>query len=271
MKKTIILAITCVMLLGCHHSYQPDKDAVAAFDAYMRGDFTNALRQFEIGSTNRDAFSLYMLALAHEQGAGVPRDPVRAFELYRQSAELEYPYAWRALGVCYRDAVGTSRSPDEARVCFKKAIDGGVVTALSDLGAMYLTGDGVPRDEEKAVQLYTQAAHQGDPRSKHNLAEMHYFGRYFPQDHAVGCNLFTDAATNGFINSIVWIVALADAGCTNVPAVPPDSPWRKQIGDYRMQDVTTQLTAALTSGAPDEIEKARLVATRRSYWYGILK
>lgn len=271
MKKTIILIVACLAVTGCGQSRTPDEEAVVAFDAYMRGDFTNALRQFNAGAAERDPFSLYMLALSHERGSGIPRDATRAIALYKQSAELGYPYAWRALGVCHRDGVGTPRAPEQARECFTKAIDGGVVTALSDLGAMYLTGDGVERDEKKAVDLYTQAAQAGDPRAKHNLGEMHYFGRYFPEDQAAGCKWFADAANDGFINSIVWVVALADAGSTNIPVVSPENPIRKQIENSQMQDVSAQLTAALRSGNAEEIERARLIASRRSYWFGILR
>jgi len=270
--KIYPIIISLFLSVGCtHQSLQMDPRAIEGIKAHTRGDYTNALALFSAGAADNDPVSLYMLGLCNELGTGTARDTIHAFNLYNQSAECGYPYAWRALGVCYRDGVGTERNPQSALAYFNKAMSGGVSIALTDLGAMYMVGDGVQKDEQKAADLYLEGARKGDPLSKQNLGEMYYNGRHFTVNQAKACRLFSDAAKDGFIQSVVWTVALSDAGNTNITPVSAEHIWRKQIESAQLQKSANDLTTALKTGSTKDIESAGFALSRQCYYYGLQK
>ncbi len=269
----MVLAITsCLFFISCvHQSHKPEPIVVQGLKAYYRGDYATAFKLFSEGAADKDPLSICQLGLCFELGAGVPRDIPKAIKLYTQSAELGNPYAWRSLGVCNRDGIGMPPNPQTAITCFSNAINGGVTIALTDLGAMYMMGYGTPTNKAMAAHLYIEAANRGDPLGKQNLGEMYYFGNYFPQDQAEACRRIVSAADDGFIPSIIWVVALSDAGNTNVPPVSSDHIWRKQIQYYQLQDVAKDLTSVLAKGDLEEIDKACINVSRRCYYYCLQK
>ena len=116
-----------------------------------------------------DPTALYWLAVCHDNGTGVERDPVRAFELFQESAKLGYLPAVCDLGVCYENGQGTEKDLDRAIQCYRHAAEEGYAQGQCNLGAMYYFGVGVEKDYGQAARLFTQAAEQQHPRAQFQI------------------------------------------------------------------------------------------------------
>jgi adenylate cyclase len=103
----------------------------------------------------------YKLAKRMSAGAGVPRDPARAFALFLKDADAGYVNAQYNLGKAYRDGEGVAADPAEAARWFRLAAEQGHARAQRHIGARYAQGLGVPRNPIAALAWLTLAAGQG--------------------------------------------------------------------------------------------------------------
>ncbi len=95
------------------------------YDAYNRGDYDTALKEWRPLAEQGDVMAQYNLGLMHHKGQGVSRDYHEAVKWYRLAA------------------------------------DQGFALAQTNLGRMYVKGHGVPKDYVQAYMWYTLAADQG--------------------------------------------------------------------------------------------------------------
>ena len=102
------------------------QDFNAGLEAYQRGDYAAALREF------------------------------------RALAEQGHATAQTNLGIMYHDGLGVPQDYAEALSWYKKAAALGNVFAYYNLGLMYSKGDGVAQDVVLAHMWWTLAASQGD-------------------------------------------------------------------------------------------------------------
>ncbi len=108
----------------------------AGVDAYKRGAYATALREWHPLAMQGNAKAQYSLGVMYERGHGVPQEYARAVKWYRKAAEQ------------------------------------GVARAQDNLGFMYRKGFGVPQDDAEAVKWYRKAAEQGHAKAHmwYNLA-----------------------------------------------------------------------------------------------------
>src|SRR5512142_372566 len=118
-------------------SLAPAADFQAGLDAYKRGDFAAALREWQPIADGGDPHAQYNLGLLYARGEGVPRDYAKAAEWYRKAAEQGVPAAEYNLGVMYANGQGVPRDSKEAGQWFLKAANQGVADAQSNLGRIY--------------------------------------------------------------------------------------------------------------------------------------
>ena len=102
-------------------------DFQKGFDAYERGDYATALREFR--------------PLAEQGNAGAQND----------------------LGVMYEKGQGVSQNDKTAVKWYRFAAEQGFASAQYNLGLMYRKGQGVPQNYKTAVKWYKLAAEQGLP------------------------------------------------------------------------------------------------------------
>ena len=107
-----------------------------------------------------DPVGLYWQAVCYDSGAGVKMDPVRAFALFKESADMGYAPAMSDLGVCYENGQGTEKDLAKAVSLYEKAADMNYPQAQCNLGALYYVGVGVPKDYASAVHYLSLAAEQ---------------------------------------------------------------------------------------------------------------
>ena len=99
--------------------------------------------------------SLNNLAVRYWNGEGVPKDRVRAVELYRQAIQRDSSRdAMFNLGLAYASGEGVVRDYSQAAVWFQRAADKGSSSAIYQLAESYRIGRGVPKDPAKAANLY---------------------------------------------------------------------------------------------------------------------
>ena len=85
-----------------------------------------------------DPVGRYWLAVCYDGGIGVERDPIRASQLFHESAEMDYPPALCDLGVCYENGQGVEKDMDKAIVLYRRAADAGYAMGQCNFGGAAL-------------------------------------------------------------------------------------------------------------------------------------
>jgi len=159
--KQIILVLVLIWTTTSFADYQEGRDA---FD---RGDYSVAVKEFEILAGHNDPRGQYALAVMYDLGEGVPQSSGEAVKWYRLSAEQGYADAQNNLGVMYEEGQGVARNFEEAMKWYRKAAESGNKDAPNNIGVMYMTGVGVRRDFVKACMWFNIAG-KGDPGAVSN-------------------------------------------------------------------------------------------------------
>ncbi len=89
-------------------------DFQAGLDAYERGDYHTAMKEWRPLANQGDASAQYHLGVLYERAQGIPRDYQEALRLHRLAAEQGHAQAQFDLGRMYADSPGVSRDGQEA-------------------------------------------------------------------------------------------------------------------------------------------------------------
>ena len=79
------------------------------YDAYIRGDFTTALKEWRPLAEQGDALAQNNLGLMYDNGWGVPKDSKLVVKWYRKSAEQGHAKAQSNLGWMYGNGEGVPK------------------------------------------------------------------------------------------------------------------------------------------------------------------
>jgi TPR repeat protein len=173
-------------------------DFKAGLDAYNRGDFAAAYREWEPLAQSGDAHAQYNLGLLYARGHGVPQDRAAAAKWYEKAAEQGVPAAQYNLGVMYANGQGVQASPEQAAKWFLKAAEQGVTDAQTGLGNIYHEGDGSFRNYAEAEKWYRKAAGDGVASAAFQLGVMHDLGQGVQRDYAEAVKWYRRAADGGY-------------------------------------------------------------------------
>src|SRR4051795_1066677 len=86
-------------------------DFKAGLDAYSRGDFAAALKEWQPIATAGDPQAQYNLGLLYARGQGVTQDYAQAAQWYEKAAVQGVPAAQYNLGVMYANGQGVAADP----------------------------------------------------------------------------------------------------------------------------------------------------------------
>ena len=125
-------------------------DFQVGLDAYNRGNYETALKEFRPLAEKDHGEAQYKLGVMYDRGWGVPQDYAEAITWYQRSAEQGY------------------------------------VKAQHNLGSMYEKGQEVPQDYQEAVRWYRLAAMQGNAKAQFDPGGMYYEGKGVLQGLRVG-------------------------------------------------------------------------------------
>ena len=154
-----------VLLTGTRRALGAD-DLDKARRAHEAGDYKAELAELKPRAEEGNPTAQRYLAYLYFAGKGVEKDPVKAIELLRRSADRGDLLSVFSLGGAYAQGLGVEKNDQAAVVLYRRAADGGLANAQLNLGSMYRFGRGIPQDLKEAVKWYRAAAEQGHPRAE---------------------------------------------------------------------------------------------------------
>ena len=84
-------------------------DFQTGLDAYQKGDYVAAAKEWQPLAEAGDAVAQYNLGLLYLDGHGVPQNSVEAANWFRRAAEQDYTQAQHNLGAMYGSGQGVKR------------------------------------------------------------------------------------------------------------------------------------------------------------------
>ena len=158
-RVTMRRIVSALLLLAASSSVAAD--FAAGVEAYGRGDYAAALREFRPLAEQGDAAAQVNLGIMYDNGDGVPEDDRQAVFWYRKAAEQGNTAAQVNLGLVYANGDGVPEDDRQAVFWWRKAAEQGDAAAQVNLGIMYADGEGVPKDDVQAYAWFNLAGAQG--------------------------------------------------------------------------------------------------------------
>ena len=130
-------------------------DFKAGEDAFHRGDYATALREWHPLAEQGQAVAQYQLGLLYANGQGVTKDDAKARQWYEKAAVQGHTEAQVNLGVLLMYARGGQQDYKMAVYYLRLAANQGNDLAQRRLGQMHERGEGVQQDFVKAYMWYS--------------------------------------------------------------------------------------------------------------------
>jgi len=146
-------------------------DVKAGVDAWQRGDFAAAAKEWRPLAEKGDADAQFNLGQAYRLGRGVPANLGLAQSWFQKAAAQGHEQAQGNLGLILYEA----GKRQEAMPWIRKAADRADPRAQYVLGVELTNGDLIGRDWPRAYALMTRAAAKGLPAAARSLGEMEKF------------------------------------------------------------------------------------------------
>lgn len=187
-------------------------DTKAGVDAWTRGDFAGAVREWQAAATKGDADALFNLGQAYRLGKGVTADPVKAEELFGRAAALGHPQAADNYGLLL------FQRGDQARAMpyITGAAGRGDPRAQYLLGIAHFNGQLVAKDWVRAYALVSLAQQQGIGPATAALKQMDDFIPLEQRQQAVQLSAQLQSQADA---TRTRQLAAQDLGATRPPAV----------------------------------------------------
>ncbi|HEX3879648.1 MAG TPA: metallophosphoesterase, partial [Bryobacteraceae bacterium] len=199
-KLAISIALFSLSLFGA--------DFQAGLDAYNKGDFATALKEWQPLAEQGEPNSQYNMGLLYARGQGVQQDYAKAIEWYRKAGEQDVPAAEYNLGVMYANGQGVKADPQEAQKWFLKAAQKGVSEAVNGLATVYSEGEGAFQNYSEAEKWYRKAADQGVASAAFSLGVMYDVGQGVQQNYGEALKWYHKAADAGYASAMTNIAIL---------------------------------------------------------------
>ena len=226
-------------------------DTKAGVDAWTRGDYAAAVREWQAEAAKGDADAMFNLGQAYKLGRGVPQDLAKAEALYAQASALGHLQASDNYGLLL-----FQRGERKLALPYLRAAsDRGDPRAQYLLGIAHFNGDLLPKDWVRAYALITLANQQGLPQARDALTQM---DSYIPieqrqQGVALAAELDSEAQATRARQ-----MAAVDLGTTVPGANPPVTARTKPPKPQPMP------TAASASDAVAEAERTAAGSSPRT-------
>ncbi len=146
-------------------------DTKAGVDAWTRGDFSGAVKEWQAQALRGDGDAVFNLGQAYRLGKGVPQDLVKAEQLFGQAAGMGHLQAADNYGLLLFQRGERAKALPYLRA----AADRGDPRAQYLIGISHFNGDMVPKDWVRAYALVTLAQQQGLPQAAGALTQMNQY------------------------------------------------------------------------------------------------
>jgi uncharacterized protein len=179
--------------------------------AYIRQDYTQALREWSAAAEKGDPQAQFQLAVLYEQGQGTGKGLSEALKWTRMAAENGDANAQFSLGTLLER--GTEFPKDEVEGA--KWIERGIAAANSGdpqaqfrLSLLYRAGRHVERNELVAQRWLDSSAALGNASAQAELGERYLHGRGVEKNPSEARNWLEKAATQGEDHAIALLLPL---------------------------------------------------------------
>lgn len=200
-------------------------DTKAGVEAWTRGDFTGAVREWQAQAAKGDADAIFNLGQAFKLGKGVPQDLAKAETLFGHAAEMGHLQASDNYGLL----LFQKGERQKALPFIRAAADRGDPRAQYLLGLAHFNGDLVNKDWVRAYALVSLARQQGLAQATPALTQM---DQYVPMEQRQqAAQLATELQSQADATRARQLTAVdlganarAPAGSTAVPAASLRTP-----------------------------------------------
>jgi len=193
-------------------------DPGLAIEAYKKGKFKTAYKEFKKASLKGHTDSQYNLAVMLYSGKGIQKDKAEAIYWFMKAAENGDESAQYNLGVLFStdkelpdeypkmengeiyfevSSGGRTSNKEKAVKWYKMAAEKGHVSSQLNLGVIYNQGIGVKLDYKEAAKWYQKAAEKGNSKAQLNLGILYDLGRGVEKDVAKAQENYKKAAMKG--------------------------------------------------------------------------
>ena len=217
-------------------------DTKAGVDAWTRGEFGIAVKEWQAQAARGDGDAVFNLGQAYRLGKGVKQDLTKAEQLFGQAAGMGHLQAADIYGLLlFQRGERTKALP-----YLRTAAERGDPRAQYLLGIAHFNGDLMPKDWPRAYALVTLAQQQGLPLAAGALAQM---DQYIPlEQRRQGVQLAAELGSKADATRARQLAAV-DLGSqvssgTTVPVPGPSQP----------------LKAPTLASASDAVSQAQRVA-----------
>lgn len=174
----------------------------------LKADPVEAYRLFEQAAELGSADGLCNQAYCLERGLGVKADPEKAVELYTKLLEkAPLPQALYNLALCRMDGRGTEKDSHAGVQLLVQAYNAGHAEAACELARCCAAGIGLQKNEEQAVQILHEAARRGSAEAQYTLACCYREGKGVKKDETIAETYLKAAAANGHPKAVEGLKA----------------------------------------------------------------
>ena len=133
---------------------------------------------------------------------GLTQSYTDAASWYLKAAQQEWPDAQYRLAYMYEKGIGPDKDVQRAVQLYRSAAEHGYPEAQNLLGILYATGgDGLTEDDKQAITWYQKAADQGFAKAEKNLGDMYFFGHGVDKDYKQAMTWYGKAADQQFADA----------------------------------------------------------------------
>ncbi len=165
MLKNLIIIFFLVMSIPAFADFK------SGGDAYKRGDYEAAAKEFKPLAKKGDHRAMFALGSMYSAGHGVPQDFHMALKWFRKAAQYGRPDAQYKIGLMYEKGLGIDQDYRKAINWYGKAAKKGYEMAQYRIGLMYAEGHGVTQSNVKAYAWLRNAFSRGVAEAKENMDE----------------------------------------------------------------------------------------------------
>jgi len=168
---------------------------------FVGKDYQKAFQNFREAAQLGHAYSQKYLGDLYFNGLGVEQDFQKALEWYEKSAEQNNARGIYSLGVMYINGKGVKKSENKAFALFLKSADLGYSEAQFNLSVMYYNGMGVDKDESTALKWFKKAADNNIPKAVYEVGRAYESGKGLPENINKAKEYYKKAAGLGYLDA----------------------------------------------------------------------
>ncbi|GAW97930.1 MULTISPECIES: tetratricopeptide repeat protein [Colwellia] len=193
--------LSAMILLASFSTFSQGNDLEQGIYEFNRGKFQAAISQFRPLVNEGYAPAQYQMALIYQFGYSVPKDGMKALELFQLAAAQNYPDAQFELALLYSEGKLVKKDLKKYFELTHKAAKKGLASAQFNLGVAYANGTGIKQDDFKASRWYQNSANQNYALAQYNLALLYSEGKGVEKSTPMSFVWNTMASWNGYPNA----------------------------------------------------------------------